>query len=287
MLEFTDRLLSFHAEGEDLFGVLRADNSIVVLSDNTMLSLRAALEMHSAEALMEMAKARPADFVRANVQFLSVIPMPEKIICVGANFPTELQKLPEKPAFPTLFVRFANTLVAHDAPMQIPAASATLDFEGELALVVGRGGRNIDPDNALEALAGFTCFNDGTVRGWQGHSHQFTPAKNFPATGSLGPVLLPCTVVDDYRQLRLETRINGEIVQSDTMASMIFDVGEIVAYCSTFTHLQPGDVIACGSPDGFGATRKPPLYLQPGDVVEVEIENIGCLSNPVIAEPST
>lgn len=280
----TQGLVSFRAQGAQGFGVLQADGSVIVLNDKTMPDLQTALAQHSAEALLERARQGNNALASGEFTLLPVITTPGKIICIGANFPTAKSKSGGKPAHPTLFVRFTDTLVAHDEALQIPHCSSTLDFEGELALVVGRGGRNIPPENALEALAGFTCFNDATVREWQSHSHQFTPAKNFPATGALGPTLIPCTAIDDYQSLGIETRINGETVQSDVLRSMIFDVGEIVAYCSTFTQLNPGDVIACGSPDGFGATRTPPLYLQPGDRVEVEIAEIGCLVNPVIQE---
>jgi 2-keto-4-pentenoate hydratase/2-oxohepta-3-ene-1,7-dioic acid hydratase in catechol pathway len=222
-----------------------------------------------------------ADFDIEEVELLPVVPDPQKIICVGANFPMAGRPGADKPKYPVLFARFRNTLTGHNGPLAAPPNSSTLDYEGELAIVIGREATEIDRGEALRHVAGFTCFNDATVRGWQSHSHQFTPAKNYPRTASVGPALVPAEFVSDYRKLRIVTRLNGAVVQDATAAEMIFDLEEVVAYCSSFTTLCPGDIIALGSPDGFGATRSPPLYLKPGDRVEVDISQVGRLINDV------
>jgi 2-keto-4-pentenoate hydratase/2-oxohepta-3-ene-1,7-dioic acid hydratase in catechol pathway len=182
-------------------------------------------------------------------------------------------------------VRFADTQVGDGSPIVRPAISARLDFEGELAVVIGRPGKSIAREDALAHVAGYACYNDATIRDWQHHTHQFTPGKNFPNTAAFGPWLVTADEIPDPSQLQLTTRLNGHTVQSASTADMIFSVADIIAYVSAFTPLSAGDVIATGTPGGVGVKRTPPLFMQPGDTVEVEISHLGTLRNPVVAEP--
>jgi 2-keto-4-pentenoate hydratase/2-oxohepta-3-ene-1,7-dioic acid hydratase in catechol pathway len=190
----------------------------------------------------------------------------------------------EAPAHPVVFVRFTSSLVGHEAPLCKPDASEQFDFEGELAVVIGKRARNVRRENALDIVAGYGCFNDGSVRDFQRHSGQFTPGKNFPGSGAFGPWLVTGDEIADPQALRLETRLNGAVVQSANTGELIFGIAELIEYISIWTELVPGDVIVTGTPGGVGAGRKPPLWMRPGDRIEVEISGLGCLSNPVATE---
>jgi 2-keto-4-pentenoate hydratase/2-oxohepta-3-ene-1,7-dioic acid hydratase in catechol pathway len=187
-------------------------------------------------------------------------------------------------AHPTVFVRFASSLAAPGAPLELPGASDQLDYEGELAVVIGRPGRHIAPADALGHVAGYSCFNDGSVRDWQRHTTQFTPGKNFDRTGSFGPWLVTADEIGDPRSLTLTTRLDGEVVQHSSVDLLIFDVPTLLAYLSTFTELRPGDVIATGTPGGVGMARSPQRWMRPGEVVEVDIERVGVLRNTIGTE---
>lgn len=224
-------------------------------------------------------------FAVGDVTLLPVIPNPGKILCVGLNYATHVAETGrEQRDRPAIFTRWADTLVAAGAPMVCPRESAAFDFEGELAVVIGKGGRRIAAADALGHVAGFAPFNDGSVRDWQRHNSQFTPGKNFPATAGFGPALVTPDEVPNLGAQRVQTRLNGTLVQDQPVSDMIWDVAEIIAYLSSFTPLSPGDVIATGTPGGVGAMRNPPLFMKPGDRVEVSIGVIGTLANPIIAE---
>ncbi|MGA2494062.1 MAG: fumarylacetoacetate hydrolase family protein [Roseiarcus sp.] len=248
-------------------------------------TLKEAVFADRLAAAADYAEGRGPDFSAADVSLLPVIPDPEKILCVGLNYETHRAetKRPEA-SFPTLFTRFADTQVGHRQPIFRPRVSEKFDYEGELAVVIGRGGRHIREENALAHVAGFAPYNDATARDWQRHTHQFTPGKNFPATGGFGPHLATADEVGDYTRLTLRTRLNGEVVQEASLADLIFPIARLIAYCSSFTALRPGDVILTGTPGGVGDRREPPLYLKPGDRVDVEIPGVGLLSNPVEQE---
>jgi 2-keto-4-pentenoate hydratase/2-oxohepta-3-ene-1,7-dioic acid hydratase in catechol pathway len=221
----------------------------------------------------------------ADITWLPVIPNPDKILCVGLNYETHRQETGrDVVAYPTIFARFANSQTGHLAPLIRPHVSTELDFEGELAVIIGKPGRHIRPEAAFGHIAGYACYNDGSVRDWQRHTHQFTPGKNFPGTGAFGPWMVMSDDIADLDGLRLQTRVNGAVVQEARLGQMIFDIPHIIAYCSAFTRLEPGDVIATGTPGGVGAKRKPPLWLKSGDVVEVEIDAVGLLRNTVADE---
>lgn len=221
----------------------------------------------------------------AEVVFLPPIPDPDKIICVGLNYLSHiLEGGREPPAKPTIFTRWANTQVGHGQPLVRPKQSETLDFEGELALVVGTRARHVDEAEAPGHVAGYACYNDGSVREWQRHTGQFTPGKNFPGTGGFGPWLVTPDEMGDVRSQTLTTRVNGEEMQRARLDDLVFGVPALIAYCSAFTVLEPGDVIITGTTGGVGAYRTPPLWLKPGDTVEVEITGIGVLRNGVVQE---
>ena len=183
-----------------------------------------------------------------------------------------------------IFVRFADSLVGHLEPIVRPPESVQLDYEGELAVVIGRRARRVPRERALEHVAGYSCFNDGSVRDFQRHGPQWTPGKNFRASGAFGPWLVTADEQDDPTRFRLTTRLNGDVMQSESVAELCFDVPALIEYCSTFTQLEPGDVIVTGTPGGVGAGRRPPIWMKDGDVVEVEIDGIGTLHNPVVDE---
>lgn len=220
-----------------------------------------------------------------SVVMLPVIQNPGKILCVGLNYATHVKETRrEQKEHPAIFTRWADTLVADGQPLVKPRDSNRFDYEGELAVVIGKGGRRIARDRALDHVAGFACFNDGSARDWQRHNIQFTPGKNFPATGAFGPFLVTPDEVPDLGAQHVVTRLNGQVVQDQAISDMIWDLPAIIEYCSAFTELQPGDVIATGTPGGVGDKREPPLYMNDGDLVEVEIGTIGKLSNRVIDE---
>jgi 2-keto-4-pentenoate hydratase/2-oxohepta-3-ene-1,7-dioic acid hydratase in catechol pathway len=219
------------------------------------------------------------------IEFLPVIPNPDKIICIGLNYETHRKETGRSEVeHPTIFARYANSQIGHGANLIRPRVSTDLDFEGELAVIIGKPGRYISQADAFGHVAGYACYNDGSVRDFQRHTHQFTPGKNFPGTGAFGPWLVTPDELGDLDSLRLQTRVNGQVVQDAKIGQMIFDIPRQIEYSSVFTRLEPGDVIASGTPGGVGAKRQPPLWLKPGDVVEVEIDKVGLLRNAVADE---
>jgi 2-keto-4-pentenoate hydratase/2-oxohepta-3-ene-1,7-dioic acid hydratase in catechol pathway len=282
------KLVSFDRHGERGYGTYR-DGLVDVPSRDFLTrypTLRTVLEDAAAGREMHTGASSEVGLARNELTLLPPIVDPQKIICVGLNYETHRNETgrPASP-YPAIFVRFADTQVGDGSPIVRPAISENLDFEGELAVVIGRPGRSIAREDALAHVAGYACYNDATIRDWQHHTHQFTPGKNFPNTGAFGPWLVTADEIPDPSQLVLTTRLNGRTVQSARTADMIFSVAEIIAYVSAFTPLSAGDVIATGTPGGVGVKRTPPLFMQPGDTVEVEISHIGTLRNPVVAEP--
>ena len=221
----------------------------------------------------------------AEVIFQPVIPNPSKILCIGINYASHMKETGrELPKYPMVFTRFADSQVAHGASIIRPLVSQKLDFEGELAVVIGRHANRVSAASALEYVAGYSCYNDGSIRDWQKHTLQFTPGKNFPATGGFGPWLVTADEIADPSALHLTTRLNDHIMQDAETSDMIFSVPALIEYCSAFTALAPGDVIVTGTTGGVGAFREPPLWLKAGDTVEVEISGIGILRNSVADE---
>jgi 2-keto-4-pentenoate hydratase/2-oxohepta-3-ene-1,7-dioic acid hydratase in catechol pathway len=227
--------------------------------------------------------SRPPDFAVDDVVFRPLIADPAaKLLCVGVNYLPHIKEMGrERPEYPVVFVRFVDSLVGHGQPLIRPRASNQYDFEGELAVVVGRRARHVPRARALEHVAGFSCFNDGSVRDYQRHGLQWTPGKNFHHSGAFGPWLVTLDEQPDPARLHLRTRLNGQVVQDESVGELCFDVPALIEYCSSWTELVPGDVIVTGTPGGVGAGRTPPLWMKAGDTVEVDISGVGTLRNPV------
>ena len=283
------KILSFEHAGQASYGVLQGTDCLV--PPPAFLArfpdLRSVL---AGAALGELrdALAQGTALARSSLRALPVIPHPGKLICVGLNYKTHVAETQRADSeYPSLFLRFNDSLAADGDEVLRPAFSERFDWEGELAFVIGKGGRHIRKEDAFEHIAGYTCFNDISVRDWQRHTHQFTPGKNFPGTAPFGPFLVTRDEVPDVSQLQLETRLNGQVVQKAGLADLIFDIPTIVAYISRFTPLSPGDVIATGTPGGVGDRRQPPLYMQQGDEIEVEITGLGVLRNRIATDPGT
>ncbi|RZL87370.1 MAG: FAA hydrolase family protein [Variovorax sp.] len=234
----------------------------------------------------EYVKGRKADAAFDEVGYLPVIPNAAKIFCIGVNYADHLEETKIRSAeHPTVFLRYAESQVGHRQPMLRPRESTQFDFEGEVALVVGRAGRRILAADAWRHVAGFSCYNDGSVRDWQFHTTQWAPGKNFAASGAFGPWMTTAEEFDlDATPLTVTTRLNGDVVQRSDTSLLIFSIPELVAYCSTILPLAPGDVIVTGTPGGVGMARNPPLFMQPGDQVEVEVSGVGKLRNSVEAD---
>ena len=220
------------------------------------------------------------------VQWLTPVPRPGKVICLGLNYSAHAAEggnaAPEYPAF---FMRGATSLIAHQAPLVRPHVSDKLDFEAELAVVIGQRARHLTGDNALQAVAGYACFNDGTLRDYQRRTAQWTIGKNFDGTGAFGPWLVPAADLPPGASgLKIESRLNGRVMQSDNTSHMIVTVAQALVLLSEVLTLEPGDVIAMGTPAGVGYARNPPVWMQPGDRIEIEIDGVGLLSNPIAQE---
>ena len=289
------KLVSYSFEDTDSFGALEENGTIVPLSaalQKTTLRDALALGIDELYKAFDKSKDRVA---LADVVLLPPLPEREaKIICVGINYEDHLVE--SKPvikdgaggqsSYPTLFLRMSDTHVAHGMPIVRPDATSMLDYEGELAIVVGRQAYRVEPEEAMSVVAGYACYNDFSVRDWQMRTSQWMPGKNFTGVGAFGPTLVTIDEVADVGSLKLETRVNGEIRQAAAVAQMIFSIPELISYISTFTRLRPGDVIVSGTPAGVGMFQEPPQYLEPGDEVEVEVTGIGILRNPITADVS-
>ena len=237
------------------------------------------------EAQQQLVQSAQPDYSLASVALEPVIPNPGKVICVGINYVAHAAEAGRAVGeYPVIFQRFAETLLPHGEALVRPRVSEQFDFEAELAVVIGKGGAHIDPANAMEHVAGYTCFNDASVRDWQFHTHQYGMGKTFRKTGALGPWLIPASDIANYRELVVRGVLNGEQVQEGTLAELAFDIPQLIAYVSKALPWNPGDILATGTPSGIGFKRKPPIFLKPGDVFEVVITQIGTLSNTVIDE---
>ncbi|WP_321963683.1 fumarylacetoacetate hydrolase family protein [Paraburkholderia sp. J7] len=281
------KLTSFRHAGRATYGVVTDDGIVdaAPFAAECGATLKEALERDSLEAVARHAARAGRTLAWRDVEPLPVIPDPSKILCVGINYLSHVKETGrEVPDKPMLFTRFAQSQTAHEGPITRPRASERLDFEGELAVVIGKPARHVRAADAFGVVAGYACYNDGSVRDWQRHTSQFTPGKNFPQTGAFGPWLVTADEAGDPSKLALTTRLNGEIVQQATIDDLIFPVPQLIEYCSTFCELSPGDVIITGTTGGVGAFRSPPLWMRAGDVVEVEISRIGILRNMVVDE---
>jgi len=277
------KLLSFVAGGNECFGAVSGDGVVTLNNKIGQPNLRAALAAGAMGAMREAAQAAKPDRKLSEIKFLPVIPHPEKILCAGINYRSHAAETGrELPKQPSMFARFTDTLVGHDGEMMRPTVSDNFDFEGELAVVIGKPGRHIKAERALDHVAGYTCFVDGSVRDYQKFS--VTSGKNFPGTGPLGPWLVTTDEIPDPSRLTLMTRLNGKEVQHSATDLLIYAIPQIIAFCSDFTALSAGDVIATGTPEGVGHSRKPPLWMKSGDTLEVEITGIGILRARIVDE---
>ena len=278
------KLASYLANGEPAYGVVAGDRVITVSNalGKTYPTLRDALTPDGIAMIRRASDARP-DRKLSDIRFLPAIPNPGKIVCAGINYRAHAAETGrELPQQPSMFARFTDTLVGHDSEMIRPKISSNFDFEGELTVVIGRPGRYIRKEDALDHVAGYTIMVDGSVRDYQKFS--VTAGKNFPGTGPLGPWIVTTDELPDPHKLTLTTRLNGQVMQHSGTDILIHDVPALIAFVSNFTPLAPGDIIATGTPEGVGHGRKPPLWMRPGDVLEVEITGIGVLRTRIVDE---
>jgi 2-keto-4-pentenoate hydratase/2-oxohepta-3-ene-1,7-dioic acid hydratase in catechol pathway len=286
------RLATFTVNGAMKYGAI-TDGGIVDLSTRfgkNHPTLREVIAAGALHKLADDAAGHSPDYALDAIAWQPPIPSPEKIICIGVNYPdrnAEYKDGQDAPKFPSMFMRTPRSFVGHNAPLVRPGVSAQLDYEGEIALVIGKAGRHIPESAALDHIAAITLCNEGTIRDWVRHAKfNVTQGKNFDSTGSLGPWIVPYTSEAQIADIRLATRVNGELRQEDRTGRLIFGFRYLIHYISTFTTLVPGDIIVTGTPTGAGARFDPPRYLTPGDTVEVEAENIGLLCNGVVDEAS-
>jgi len=280
------KLASFVHQGIRSYGIVSAEGVVNLgqrLGDR-YADLKALLAADDGLAQAARYSEEAADLRFDEIAFLPVIDNPGKILCVGMNYAEKRKEFDQHNPAPTLFVRFADSQTGHNAPVVKPRHSSEFDYEGELAVIIGKGGENIARETALSHVAGYSCYMDGSARDWQ-HSW-FTAGKNWRQTGAFGPWMTTADEIPDPHTLAIRTWLNGRMVQDDTTASMIHKVAELIEYISTFTSLTPGDVIITGSPGGVGKKRTPPLFMKAGDRIEVEIENIGHLSNVIMDAPA-
>lgn len=284
------RFLSFSRQGRHSYGLALADGIVDLGARHGARwpSLRQVVEDGALARLADEGARHGPDFGVADIRFEIPVPSPEKIVCVGVNFPDRNEEYGDgqaAPPNPSLFVRFPRSFTGHGEPLIRPPESPQLDYEGEIVIVIGKGGRRIAEAAALDHVAAVSLCNEGTVRDWVRHAKfNVTQGKNFDRSGSMGPWLVPYVDESQLADIRLETRVNGETRQSDRTSRMIFSFRRIIGYVSTFTTLVPGDVIVTGTPTGAGARLDPPIWLKPGDEVEVEAEGIGILRNGVADE---
>ncbi|WP_144140802.1 fumarylacetoacetate hydrolase family protein [Paraburkholderia sp. BCC1884] len=283
------KLISYKKDGRATFGAVVNDGVIDLgkaLADKYP-DLKGLLESDAVSEAQGALKDRLPDYALAEVELLPVIPNPGKIWCAGLNYGEHVREtgreVTEKPVY---FLRFADSQVAHGQPILRPLESERLDFEGEIAVIIGKQGRRIAEASAWDHVAGYACYNDGSIRDWQLHTSQWGPGKNFFRTGAFGPWMVTADEIPPDSTLTVVTRLNGEEVQRATTAMLIHSIPRLIAYASTVAPLCAGDVIVTGTPGGVGAKRNPPLWMKEGDVVEVEVERVGVLRNPVRNEIS-
>ena len=282
--------ITFEASSRISYGILRQDGvfDLGARIGAVLPDLKSLLAAEGLGLLQSIPKADTTDYAFGQFTCLPVVPNPGKILCVGLNYEEHRvetgRAATENPA---IFTRFADTLTGHDTPIVLPPNSAALDYEGELAVVIGRSGFRVKEQDAMELVGGFAIFNDATLRDWQRHTTQFTAGKNFPRTGAFGPSLLTPEEAGPLEDKRIETRLNGTVMQEAKLGDMIFSIPRIIAYLTAFTRLSPGDVIATGTPGGVGFKREPQIFMKAGDRVEVTIEGLGTLGNMIERERET
>jgi 2-keto-4-pentenoate hydratase/2-oxohepta-3-ene-1,7-dioic acid hydratase in catechol pathway len=285
------KLANWIVDGRADFGVVTAggptDGSAISGSgfDPALRSVDDVLRAGALDGLKKWATGRQADVALAGVTLREPVLAPRKVVCIGINYVDHRSETGfDAQTYPPIFIRWPSTHVAHEEPVVVPSISDKFDYEGELAAVIGRPVYRETPEQAADAVAGWSVYNDGTVRDYQLHTSQWTPGKNFPRSGGFGPWLVTCDEAGPTDAMHLQTRVNGETLQDADVSDLIFTVPQLISYISAFAPLEPGDVIATGTPSGVGGFRNPTRYLRPGDVLEVEITGVGTLRHPVVAE---
>ena len=278
------KLVSYKKDGKASYGIVK-DGSVIDVGARLGAKYADLGAVIAGRALGEVQQrdAEKPDVKLADIEYLPTIPRPGKIVCIGYNYRAHVAETGAKlPEYPSVFLKMMSAVVGHEQPIVAPKISGDFDYEGELAVVIGGGGRHIPEADAMRYVVGYTIMDDGSVRDWQ--RQNLIAGKNFPNSGSMGPWMTTADEIPDHRQLVLTTRVNGEERQRSGVDKLIFDIPKLIAYVSSFTRLEPGDVISTGTPEGVAWSRKPPLWLKPGDVLEIEVSKIGTLRNRVISE---
>jgi len=283
------RLISFKHQRRASFG-LYTERGVIDAGVRLMgefADLRAVLRGGALERLESMQGFAP-DLAEEDILYLPVIPNAPKILCVGINYMTHIKETGrDTPEYPVVFVRFADSVVGHNQPLIRPKVSTDFDYEAELAVIMGKTARHVSRADAMNYVAGYSCFNEGSIRDYQRHTIQFTAGKNFYHSGSFGPWMVTSDEQNDPTQFHLQMRLNGKVLQDAPVSDLCFDIPQLIEYCSIWTPLEPGDVIVTGTPGGVGRVRKPPIWMKPGDIAEVDIRGVGVLSNPIVDEKNT
>ena len=282
------KLITFYAGDKTSFGMVDGDKVFDFTARFPDASnLIDFLDPRSQQNAEEAIKGADADYSLTDITFRRPIEFPGQIVCVGINYGNRDAEYGTsiRGDYPNIFLRTPETLAAHNQAMLVPPESEQLDYEGEIALVIGKGGRRILPERALDHVGAVTCLNEGCIRDWMRHGKvNITQGKNFYRCGSVGPWLVTADEFDSYDDIRVTTRVNGEVRQDDTTANILYDFSYLIAYASTWNALEPGDIISTGTPTGSGARMDPPTWLRHGDTVEVEVSGVGVLSNPIEKE---
>jgi 2-keto-4-pentenoate hydratase/2-oxohepta-3-ene-1,7-dioic acid hydratase in catechol pathway len=281
------KLLSFEHNGRASFGAVQGAGvvDLGLAAGGRYADLKALLAADGLAEAKAYVDGRAPDYALDAITFLPVIPNPGKIWCCGLNYDEHVREnnreVSEKPMF---FLRFADSQVGHGQPIPLPPESYQLDYEGEIAVIIGKPGRRISEADSWSHIAGYACYNDATIRDWQRHTQQWAPGKNFYHTGGFGPWMVTSDEIEPDALMTLTTRLNGRELQKATTPMMLHSIPRQIAYASTVAPLNPGDVIVTGTPGGVGARRDPPVWMKPGDVVEIEVDRVGVLRNPIVAE---
>lgn len=281
------KLVNFVHSGKNSYGLVNSKGVIDLKKQfgKNYASLKDFIAAGELENIKEYEDENTYDYSLEEITFRPVIENPEKIFCIGTNYDAHrIETNRERAEYPVIFHRVAKSQVGHDEPIMLPEESDMLDYEGELAVIIGKSGRRIPKENAYEYIAGYSCYNDATIRDWQKHTHQWGPGKNFESTGGFGPYLVTRDEISDDEVLTLKTILNGEVMQETTTDLLIFSIPELIHYISSYITLEPGDVIVTGTPGGVGAKRNPPVFMKEGDSVEIEISKVGTLKNSIKAE---
>ncbi len=275
------KFVSFLQNNQAKFGISDGKNITDLTGKiNGSNTLKELISDKAIQKAKEYAKKNPGNISIEKIEYLPVIPNPGKIICVGLNYSEHVKETGRTvEQNPVIFLRVPESQTAHKQPIQRPKVSTSLDYECEMAVIMGEGGKHIKPEDALKHIVGYSCYNECTVREWQQHTRQFGMGKNFEKTGSFGPYMVLAENIPDYTKLKIQTRLNGKVMQDAKLSQLIFDIPTLISYVSKAVPWRAGDVLVTGTPGGVGFKRKPPIFMKEGDQVEVEISEIGILSN--------